>query len=128
MIELIGLNKSFADIKALQDIHLFVQEGEIFGIIGRSGAGKSTLLRTINRLETVDSGQIIVDNQGISHLSPKALRQARHKMSMIFQQFNLLESKTVYGNIALPMIIQGMCKEDIDKKIKELLPLVELKE
>lgn len=128
MIELIGLHKSFANTEALKDINLFIQEGEIFGIIGKSGAGKSTLLRCINRLESPDSGQIIVDNQDISQLNPKALRQARHKMAMIFQQFNLLQSKTVAENIALPMRIQGMDEQTIQEKIDELLPLVELEE
>src|SRR5437016_5021434 len=108
MIELNGLTKSYAANIALNDINLFIQEGEIFGIIGKSGAGKSTLLRSINRLESPDSGQVIVDNQDITHLSEKNIRQARHKMAMIFQQFNLLQAKTVYDNIALPMIIQGL--------------------
>lgn len=128
MIELIGLNKSFLTTNALADVSLFVQEGEIFGIIGKSGAGKSTLLRCINRLETPDTGQILVDNQDITDLTPQALRQARHKMAMIFQHFNLLESKTVSENIALPMIIQGVASEQIKEKIAELLPLVELEE
>ena len=128
MIELIGLNKSFADIPALQDINLFIQEGEIFGIIGKSGAGKSTLLRVINLLERPDSGDVLIDNCDITGLHGKALRMARHKMAMIFQQFNLLQSKTVYDNIALPMRIQGFSEDDIAEKIDELLKLVELDE
>ncbi|STX29591.1 DL-methionine transporter subunit; ATP-binding component of ABC superfamily [Legionella beliardensis] len=128
MIELVGLNKSFKQINALQDINLFIQEGEIFGIIGKSGAGKSTLLRAINLLERPDSGEITINNQTISSLSRKELRQARHKIAMIFQQFNLLNSKTVYENIALPMRIQGVSEQAIAEKIDELLPLVELDE
>jgi D-methionine transport system ATP-binding protein len=107
MIELISLNKSFDNITALQDVNLFIQEGEIFGIIGKSGAGKSTLLRTINLLECPDAGEVIINNQTISNLSRQRLREIRHKIAMIFQQFNLLNSKTVYENIALPMRIQG---------------------
>lgn len=128
MIELNGLTKSYAGNIALHDINLFIQEGEIFGIIGKSGAGKSTLLRCINLLEQPDSGEVIVDNEIITSLPPKGLSQARHKMAMIFQHFNLLNSKTVYNNIALPMRIQGIDEETIKLKIAELLPLVELTE
>lgn len=128
MIELVGLNKSYADTIALRDINLFIQEGEIFGIIGRSGAGKSTLLRTINLLERPDQGEVIIDNQTLTNLNNAQLRQARHKMAMIFQHFNLLQSKTVYDNIALPMRVQGMDEEQIRNKIDELLPLVELQD
>lgn len=126
MIELSGLTKSFDDHVALHDVSLFVQEGEIFGIIGKSGAGKSTLLRCVNLLERPDSGNILVDGEDITQLSRKDLRQARHKTAMIFQQFNLLNSKTVYDNIALPMRIQGIDEDSIKTKIDELLPLVEL--
>lgn len=128
MIELAGLNKSFAATIALDNINLFIQEGEIFGIIGKSGAGKSTLLRSINLLEQPDSGEVIVDQETITQLSAKDLRKARHKMAMIFQHFNLLNSKTVYDNIALPMRIQGIEESVIKAKIEELLPLVELSE
>ena len=126
MIELHGLTKSYTATIALSDVNLFVQEGEIFGIIGKSGAGKSTLLRSINLLEHPDSGEVIVDNEIISSLSPKKLRKARHKMAMIFQDFNLPNSKTVYDNIALPMRIQGLDEDSIKNKITELLTLVEL--
>lgn len=126
MIELNGLTKSYAANIALNDINLFIQEGEIFGIIGKSGAGKSTLLRSINLLERPDCGEVIIDNEIISALPAKKLRKARHKMAMIFQHFNLLNSKTVYDNIALPMRIQGIDEESIKNKIEELLPLVEL--
>lgn len=126
MIELIGLTKSFSGKPVLQDINLFIQEGEIFGIIGKSGAGKSTLLRCINLLERADLGDVVVDGQNLTSLSRKNLALARHKMAMIFQQFNLLSSKNVYDNIALPMRIQHMDEESIRIKIEELLPLVEL--
>lgn len=126
MIELSNLTKYYGDHVALNDANLFIQEGEIFGIIGKSGAGKSTLLRCINLLERPDSGQVLVDGQDITQLSAKDLRQARHKTAMIFQQFNLLNAKTVYDNIALPMRIQGIDEAAIKAKIDELLPLVEL--
>ncbi|WP_392537491.1 methionine ABC transporter ATP-binding protein [Legionella sp. 227] len=126
MIELIGLYKSFSGKSVLRDINLFIQEGEIFGIIGRSGAGKSTLLRCINLLERPDKGDVLIDGQDLTTLSRKNLALARHKMAMIFQQFNLLNSKNVYDNIALPMRIQGIDEESIRNKIEELLPIVEL--
>ena len=126
MIELIGLTKSFKNHVALHDINLFVQEGEIFGIIGKSGAGKSTLLRCINLLERPDCGDVLVDSEDITRLSARHLRRARHKTAMIFQHFNLLNSLTVYDNIALPMRIQGIDEATINDKINELLPLVEL--
>jgi D-methionine transport system ATP-binding protein len=126
MIELNGLYKSFNGAPALQDINLFIQEGEIFGIIGKSGAGKSTLLRCINLLERPDDGEVMIDGQSLTALSLKDLAKARHKIGMIFQHFNLLQSKTVYDNIALPMRIQGIDEQSIKEKIDELLPLVEL--
>lgn len=126
MIELCGLKKSFSGKLALNDINLFIQEGEIFGVIGKSGAGKSTLLRCINLLEKPDEGEVIIDGQNLMSLSRKDLALARHKISMIFQHFNLLNSKTVFDNIALPMRIQGIDEESIRQKIEELLPVVEL--
>lgn len=128
MIELCGLTKSFAGKAALKDINLFIQEGEIFGIIGKSGAGKSTLLRCINLLERPDQGEVIIDAQSLTELSRKELASARHKIAMIFQHFNLLNSKNVYDNIALPMRIQGIDEESIKQKITELLPVVELED
>lgn len=126
MIELRGINKSFNQHVALHDVNLFVQENEIFGIIGKSGAGKSTLLRCINLLERPDSGEVWLDGVNLLALSPHDLRLTRHKMAMIFQQFNLINAKTVYDNIALPMRIQGIDEESIKCKIDELLTLVEL--
>lgn len=126
MIEFIGIQKSYGDIPALNNINLFIQEGEVFGIIGKSGAGKSTLLRIINGLEHPDSGEVMVDNQVINTLKNAPLREARHKIGMIFQHFNLMSSKTVFENIALPMRIQALPEETIRSKIEELLPLVDL--
>jgi len=128
MIELSGVSKSFSGKPAIQGIELFIQEGEVFGIIGKSGAGKSTLLRCINLLERPDSGEVTVDGQNLMDLSDTQLASARHKIGMIFQHFNLLNSKTVYENIALPMRIQGIDEQDIAIKINELLPVVDLKD
>lgn len=128
MIELNGLTKSYDAHQALNNVSLFVQEGEIFGVIGKSGAGKTSLLRCINLLERPDKGNVIIDGENITQLKPNQLRIARHKMSMIFQHFNLLNSKTVYDNIALPMRIQGINEQIIHDKIHELLPIVELTE
>jgi D-methionine transport system ATP-binding protein len=126
MIQISGLDKSYHGHMVLNDINLSIKSGEIFGIIGKSGAGKSTLLRCMNLLEHPDQGSVIVEEDHLLQLSPKELRAARHRVSMIFQQFNLLESKTVYDNIALPMRIQHMNEDSIHTKISELLNLVEL--
>jgi D-methionine transport system ATP-binding protein len=126
MIELKGITKSYANLVVLRDVSVFIQESEIFGIIGKSGAGKSTLLRCMNRLESPDEGEVLIDNEPLTTLKPAELRKTRHKIGMIFQQFNLLQSKTVYDNIALPMRIQGIDEALIEAKINELLPLVEL--
>lgn len=126
MIELRDLNKAYGDHCALKNVDILIQEGEIFGIIGRSGAGKSTLLRCVNALERPDQGQVYVDQEDIAQLRGSALHKARHKTAMVFQQFNLLRTQTVYDNIALPMRIQGMTTDVIHAKILELLPLVEL--
>lgn len=128
MIELNNLHKRYDGHIALDNINITIKEREIFGIIGRSGAGKSTILRCINLLERPDSGQIIVDKEDLTNLSDKKLRAARHKMTMIFQQFNLLNSRNVFDNIALPMRIQGIAETIIIQKIDELLKLVELED
>lgn len=126
MIQLTGLTKSYHGHEVLRGVDLSIQSGEIFGIIGKSGAGKSTLLRCINLLERPDQGQVLVDGENLLRLSRQGLRQARHNVAMIFQQFNLLDAKTVYENIALPMRIQRMSENAIRAKVDELLLLVEL--
>lgn len=128
MIELSGLNKHFGPHHALCDINLSIQAGDIFGIIGRSGAGKSTLLRCINLLERPDSGTVTVNQKNLSELSAVELREARHDIGMIFQHFNLLDAKTVYDNIALPLTIQNQSTEAIGPRVNELLDLIELKD
>lgn len=126
MIELAGLNKHFGQHHVLKNINLSINKGDIFGIIGRSGAGKSTLLRAINLLERPDTGSVNVDNHNLMTLAPQALREARHDIGMIFQHFNLLDAKTVFENIALPLRIQQETEAKIQSRVKELLALVEL--
>lgn len=128
MIELTGLNKHFGTHHALDDINLSIQSGDIFGIIGRSGAGKSTLLRAINLLERPDSGSVRVNHTDLMTLTAAELREARHDIGMIFQHFNLLEAKTVYDNIALPLHIQHQKDSQIKARVHELLDLVELRD
>ncbi|GAB0168401.1 ATP-binding cassette domain-containing protein [Lysinibacillus sp. CTST325] len=115
-------------IVALNDVSLEVQKGDIFGIIGYSGAGKSTLIRMVNGLEDPTSGQIIVDGKDIQTLSPNEKILNKKKISMIFQHFNLLESKNVFDNVALPLKLRNESKEDIDRKVREMLSFVGLED
>ena len=130
MIQLEHIEKIYhtasGDLHALKDINLTINEGEIFGIIGLSGAGKSTLVRCINMLERPTSGKVFVDSQEMTALNEEQLRKARQNIGMIFQHFNLLASRTVYGNIAFPLEIQGLDKASIKKKVEPLLDLVGL--
>ncbi len=131
MIRLEHINKTYATRKtatvhALQDIHLTIARGEIFGIIGKSGAGKSTLIRCVNLLERPDSGRVIVNGLSLTDLAPFALRQARRQMGMIFQHFNLLASRNVYTNIALPLEFAGMSSRAIRPRVERLLELTGL--
>ena len=112
--------------EALSDVSLTVERGDIFGIVGYSGAGKSTLLRTVNALERPTSGQVIVDGRDIAALSAKDLSVARQKIGMIFQQFNLLQSRTVYNNIAYPLRLAGLPANKIVDRVEELLEFVGL--
>lgn len=115
-------------IQAIKQLNLEIFQGEIFGIIGRSGAGKSTLIRTINRLEPITSGTLLVDDQDISQFSDAELVQFRRRIGMIFQHFNLLSSKTVLENLALPLQAAGKRPFEIEIKAKELLHLVGLED
>ncbi|MCM2359244.1 MAG: ATP-binding cassette domain-containing protein [Geobacteraceae bacterium] len=130
MIRITGLSKAFLTpsgrVTALQEINLTIDKGDIFGIIGFSGAGKSTLLRCLNRLEEPDSGTIRIEGNEITRLDKVQLREARKKIGMIFQQFNLFESRTVFGNVAFPLEIAGYPKERIRERVEEILELVEL--
>lgn len=130
MIKIQDLTKVFpspvGDIVALQEVNLHIKQGDIFGVVGLSGAGKSTLLRCINMLEKPTSGSIYFDGVDMTKLSSRQLRQSRKQVGMIFQHFNLLSSRTVWGNVAFPLEIAGESKEAIDKRVKELLSLVGL--
>jgi D-methionine transport system ATP-binding protein len=113
-------------IEAVRDVNLEIRKGEIFGIIGRSGAGKSTLVRAINLLNRPSAGRIVVDGKDLTALPAAALRDARREIGMIFQHFNLLSSRTVAANIALPLELAGTPKAEIDKRVEALLELVGL--
>lgn len=128
MIELTHISKDFASggrtVHAVQDVSLSIGKGEIFGIIGFSGAGKSTLVRCINLLERPTSGSVTVDGKEMTVLSARELRQARKKIGMIFQHFNLMPSRTVFGNVAYPLRGSGLSREQIADKVHRLLELV----
>lgn len=132
MIQLSNVSKYFESDKgkvdAVRDVNLTIEDGEIFGIIGFSGAGKSTLVRCINLLERPTSGKVILNDIDLMELGEKELRNVRKKIGMIFQHFNLMKSRTVYENIAYPLRGRSLNKEEIDKKVKELLKLVELED
>lgn len=113
-------------IAAVDDVSLSVEKGEIFGVIGYSGAGKSTLIRLLNGLEMPTSGSVKVGGLEISSTKGNQLRIARQKVSMVFQHFNLLWSRTVKDNIAFPLEISGMKKAEREKKVAELIELVGL--
>lgn len=132
MIRLEHVTKSFqtkdGEVHAVKDVSLEVREGQIYGIIGFSGAGKSTLVRCINLLERPDDGKVIFDGKNLLELPDKELRSERQKMGMIFQHFNLLRAKTIYENIALPLRMMKKDKQEIDRKVMELLELIDLVE
>ena len=130
LIELRHLSKHFGAgddaVRALEDVSLTVEDGEVFGIIGLSGAGKSTLVRCINLLERPTSGQVFVNGQELTALSPKELRHARASISMIFQGFNLLMQRSVLDNICFPMELAGVKRDAARTKARELLDIVDL--
>lgn len=132
MIEINQVNKVFfqgaKEIHALKDINLHIPQGNIFGVIGSSGAGKSTLIRCVNMLEAPTSGSIIVDGVDLTQLTKKQLSETRRNIGMIFQHFNLLSSRTVFANVALPLELAGKTKQEIEQKVTELLALVGLAE
>src|SRR5471032_750132 len=112
---------------AVRDVTLEVNQGDIFGLIGKSGAGKSTLLRLFNLLEQPDSGRVFVDGRELTALSKRDLRDARRNIGMIFQQFNLLQNATVFDNVAFPLRIHGgMTPAQITTRVNDCLELVEL--
>jgi len=132
MIEIKDLNKLYSsaigDVLAVKDVNLHIKEDDIYGIMGLSGAGKSTLIRLLNRLEEPSSGEILVEGNNILKFSDTELKEYRKKTGMIFQHFNLLQSRDVFGNIAFALEIAGWDKKDIPSRVKELLTLVELED
>ena len=128
MIELTHVSKDFGkgqqEVHAVRDVSLSIDKGEIFGIIGFSGAGKSTLVRCINLLERPTAGTVMVDNKDLTALSARELRQARKKIGMIFQHFNLMPSRTVAGNVAYSMRGSGLSRKETADKVAHLLELV----
>lgn len=132
MIEIKNISKTFhqkkQSFKALDDVSLTVEQGDIVGIIGFSGAGKSTLIRTVNLLEKPDQGQIIINGTDFTKVDSKQLAKKRRKIGMIFQHFNLLSSRTVFENIALPLELDTIKKNQIHAKVNELLKIVGLED
>ncbi|TCL39127.1 D-methionine transport system ATP-binding protein [Anaerospora hongkongensis] len=130
MIKLSGITKTYqgsaGQVQALKGIDLKIEQGEIFGVIGKSGAGKSTLIRCINMLEQPSTGSVTVDNQELTTMNEQDLRNMRKKIGMIFQHFNLLSSRTVYDNVAFPLELAGKSKAEIAADVLPLLELVGL--
>ena len=124
VIELRHVEKHFGDLHVLKDINLEVDRGEVLVVIGPSGSGKSTLCRTINRLETIDSGQILIEGKPLPQ-EGKELTRTRAELGMVFQQFNLFAHKTILDNVTLgPIEVLGMSKADAEKRAMELLARV----
>ena len=132
MIDLRGITQIYqgpqGPVEALRGIDLHVTPGEVFGIIGRSGAGKSSLVRVINLLNRPSAGQVMVAGRDMTQLSDAELRAARREIGMVFQHFNLLSSRTVYGNIALPLEIAGVPSGQIRPRALDLIARVGLEE
>ena len=120
--------KNEKKVEALSGINLSVNKGEIFGVVGFSGAGKSTLIRCVNLLERPTHGQILINGVDLLSLSPKELREQRKKIGMIFQHYNLLHSKTIFQNVAMPLILDGKSKQYIKEKVTQLLSFVGLED
>lgn len=130
MIQIRNLSKIYntdsGQFKALENINLTIEDGDIFGIIGMSGAGKSTLLRCLNLLEHPTSGEIIIDGEEITKFTGAQLLELRRHMGMVFQKFNLLTQRTVKDNVAYPLEICKVPKAEREKRVAELLELVDL--
>ncbi|WP_411283094.1 amino acid ABC transporter ATP-binding protein [Lapillicoccus sp.] len=124
MVEITGVNKHYGDLHVLQDIDLTVNKGEVVVVLGPSGSGKSTLCRTINRLETFETGSISIDGQPLPE-EGKALAQLRADVGMVFQSFNLFAHKTILENVTLgPIKVRKQSKAEADKRAAELLERV----
>ncbi|WP_042860869.1 methionine ABC transporter ATP-binding protein MetN [Dickeya sp. NCPPB 3274] len=130
MIELINITKVFQQkgraVTALDDVTLRVPAGQIYGVIGASGAGKSTLIRCVNLLERPTQGKVLIDGKELMSLSESQLTRTRRQIGMIFQHFNLLSSRTVFGNVALPLELDNTPAAEIKQRVHQLLDLVGL--
>ena len=132
LVEMVDVHKTFPaprggrPVEAVRGVDLRVEAGEIVGVVGYSGAGKSTLVRLVNALETVTSGSVRVDGREITTLSERELREVRLGIGMVFQQFNLFRSRTVWGNVAYPLQVAGVPKEEQHRRISDLLHFVGL--
>ena len=130
VLQLVNVCKTFysdgKEFDAVKTVSLEIQKGEIFGIIGLSGAGKSTLIRCMNRLETPTSGDILIDGESVLTMKGRQLRQLRKKVTMIFQQFNLLMQSTVAKNVRYPLELAHVPRAKADARVKELLEIVGL--
>lgn len=130
MITLEGIHKIYhrknVQTTAIKEVSLQVEKGDIYGVIGYSGAGKSTLVRLVNYLERPTSGKVTIDGQLLADCSAHELRQIKKDIGMIFQHFNLLESKTIYQNVAMPLVISKKGKKEIKDRVTELLAFVGL--
>ena len=120
------VTRRYGDITALDDVTFTVPSGSIYGVVGTSGAGKSTLLRTVNGLETTSEGTVTVLDRDPARLQQSGLRSLRREVAMIFQHYNLLGSRTVAENVAMPLRLAGTAKEDVDKRVSEALDRVGL--
>lgn len=127
-VEIKNVVKSFGNVQVIKDVSFTINQGEIYGIIGHSGAGKSTLLRCINGLESYNGGSVNVMGKEVSALNDGELRVFRKELGMIFQNFNLLQRKNVFDNVALPLEVWGYDKNTIKEKVSELLKLVGLED
>ncbi len=124
LVEISGVNKHFGDFQALKDINMSIEEGEVIVVIGPSGSGKSTLCRTINRLETFESGSITIDGKELPE-EGKALARLRADVGMVFQSFNLFAHKTILENVTLgPIKVRKQSKAEAEKRAMELLTRV----
>ncbi|HZY17859.1 MAG TPA: methionine ABC transporter ATP-binding protein [Ramlibacter sp.] len=128
MIELQGIVQSYGAVQALRGIDLAIAPGEVFGVIGKSGAGKSSLVRTINLLNRPTAGRVLVAGRDLTALAGRELREARRQIGVVFQHFNLLSSRTVRGNVALPLELAGVPSGEIRRRVDDLLALVGLSE
>ena len=123
-----NLCKNYGDLQVLKNIHLKIEDGDIYGLVGKSGVGKSTLLRCINGLETYQSGSLQVEGEEVSKKNGKALRLFRKQIGMVFQHFSLLERKSVRDNIALPMKCWGISGKESEKEVERLAKIVGLED